>query len=416
MLSIVSCPNNRPPMVGWSQSPIPSAGLGRIQTGLVSGSGAGLDPSGGGADRFLKATATRPIRSVHPVHFAAHTFAKPRPVLISGGYTVGDPYLSQANARLLEVHTAVRGLSADTKQLGDLPLVWAPDHIQPHIGSRPMDIPTIDYAQFPYYDLERPGLFPMSLRAYGPTAADKLFVNFTNDRHTDVRNQYAIIQTQQNGQYITPLNGIASAYVHLLEANHIAYTFHTVDMDKVDRFLQAVLGEPAGALNEGWGGRDVSATIAGAMIGGLDPKTFAKTSTPTKPETMPETPKFIAHVTPINGMPKVGDVLDGMGLVDGGRDIKLSLTTTKAQARELIQAGAHFKLTANHRAIDHIALANKYQDVAEKQGVLISSSTYGLQPGQYLLELGIRQGDVLDTLKIHPDHTQAFPVQLERVS
>ena len=68
------------------------------------------------------------------------------------------------------------------------------------------------------------------------------------------------------------------------------------------------------------------------------------------------------------------------------------------------------------RAGKHIALANKYQDVGEKQGVLISSSTYGLQPGQYLLELGIRQGDVLDTLKIHPDHTQAFPVQLERVS
>lgn len=242
-------------------------------------------------------------------------------------------------------------------------------------------------------DLDRASLAPVRLGSFLPN--NRVFINFINAAGSDERSRYTVIQSKNHGRYIGPSNGFIAAMRLFLNRNRIGFRIGSIDIEKVERFLSGVMGIGGPILNLGWAGRDISAVVGGAIAGGLKARTF---HTESMLSVDAPVPPFIAAIKPL-GNPRVGVPIQCIALPDSG-DLKLSLSCTKSELWMAADEDRRFTIERIGHRIEDAQVCSRYQDVRIGRPAMISSGSFGLCPGQYLFEVGIREGNINKVLEL----------------
>lgn len=339
--------------------------------------------------------------AINPLFGAQRSAPLIQPVYMIGSYEPADPYRAESVAMYAGIYNAVQRLyPRKPKGTPELPLHWTT------VKNRftPMYVPIkVDYS-----DLEQAGL--VALRLWHPKPTAGVFINYTNAPGSSVRDQFCLISTTGGGTYIGPVNAFMSAVCKVLDAKKVSYKLEALDLDRVDRLLSKYLGGPQPAINQGWAGRDITPVVAASLAAGLSPKTFVKTKSKVD---LPAAPPFINAIQTLPRL-AVDESVSCRGLVDGPGDIKLSLSMSKPDLAQWLADKPVFKVFYQGTELETpLYLASKYQDVDFQSGVLISSSTYGLKPNEYLFELGLRGANITEKLGVGKE--KSIDLSLRRV-
>jgi S-adenosylmethionine hydrolase len=236
-------------------------------------------------------------------------------------------------------------------------------------------------------------------------------VGLTNPQEHD----RTILVTKNHGIYIGPNNGSLGLLYKRLRNSGEQPKLYQIDFDKIEKFEQKRLKNPAYKIPVTIHGRDVFAVAGGLIAAGVKPEALAVLGA-RGPKLL--TPKVHAFAEENGSLPEFQS--QGEQQVQVIKDktfgnLKLNVPYTDQQFNALLQSGRKFEVKgpAPDAKWHKVPVRTKFNDVKRGELLLYHGSSAGVTPGTRNLEIAANLADASAIFGVSPLEAQPLSIRVE---